>query len=61
MIKINLVWSIVAKIVPIIRQVAEAASKDSPGGKRITPAERDAIIDEALPAIGQVLDETLPR
>jgi tRNA G37 N-methylase Trm5 len=57
---ILVVWSIVSKIVPIVEDVVEALSKDSDGGKKITPRERRRIIMNALPKIGQVLDEALP-
>jgi tRNA G37 N-methylase Trm5 len=57
---ILVVWSIVSKIVPIVEDVVEALSKDSDGGKKVTPRERRRIIMNALPKIGQVLDEALP-
>ncbi len=47
------------KIWPIIREVFRATRKKSDGGKRITKAERKAIIQAALPKISAVLEREL--
>ena len=47
------------KIWPVIREVFKATRKKSDGGKRITKAERQAIIGAALPKIGAILEREL--
>ncbi len=47
------------KIWPVIREVFKATRKKSDGGKRITKAERQAIIGAALPKIGAILEHEL--
>jgi hypothetical protein len=47
------------KVWPIIREVFKATRKRSDGGKRITKAERKAIIAAALPKISAVLEREL--
>lgn len=60
-IRIGLLWNIVQEVFPVISETVRAASKDSPGGKRITPEERDIIIASALARLGKILEDNLPR
>lgn len=47
---------IAAAVIRAVSSVARAARKDSPGGKRITPDEADAILEAVINATLGVLD-----
>lgn len=53
---------IAAAVIRAVSSVARAARKDSPGGKRITPDEADAIVAAVIDAtLGVLQDHTEPR
>lgn len=52
---------IAAKVATLIRPITRALDPDSPGGKRITPAEAEQIAEIALAAVFDVLDPFLKR
>lgn len=52
-----LVPKIAAAVIRATSSVVRATRKDSPGGKRITPAEADAILEAVIGAVLGVLDE----
>lgn len=51
--------SVGLKLVPAIKRVAKAMRKDSPGGKKVTPREREAIIRKLFPVIEEIVDEVI--
>lgn len=52
---------IAAAVIRAVSSVAKATRKDSPGGKRITAAEADAIMEAVIKVTLQVLDEHTER
>lgn len=61
MSQFEIVFVLVPKIVAIIKRVLRAVNKSSPGGKRITPEERDEIIWGAAAEVAKELDKHLPK
>ena len=59
--EVALALSIAGKLIPAIRKFAKAARKDSPGGKRITPREKEAIIRKLMPVVEDVVDEVVDQ
>jgi len=58
---IALALSIAGKLIPAIKAAAKAARKDSPGGKKITKREREAIIRKLMPVVEDVVDEVVDQ
>lgn len=52
---------IVTQLIPVVREVVRATSRQSPGGKRITPEEFEAILQLALDKIARILRRELVR
>jgi hypothetical protein len=50
------VWILVARLLPVLRELVRATRKTSDGGRRITPAERDQILAVALGSIRSELE-----
>lgn len=46
-----------ARLIDAAKEMARAMRKDSPGGKRITKAERRAIAAKLLPVLEDVLED----
>lgn len=52
---------IIVAIVGALSSVAAATRKDSDGGSRITPAERDEIIGAVIESLLKVLDKRVAK
>lgn len=59
LVDLFLAAKVAGKLIPAIREAAEALRKDSPGGKRITKREREAIIRKIFPVIEEIVDDVL--
>lgn len=55
------VLRIITQLVPVIREVLRATSRQSPGGKRVTAEELDRIIEVAITRIRRILRQELQR
>lgn len=49
--------SVGLKLVPAVKKLIKATRKDSPGGKRLTPREREAIIRKLFPLVEELVDD----
>jgi hypothetical protein len=57
--ELGLAINIAMKLIPAIKAAAKAARKDSPGGKKVTKREREAIIRKIFPVVEEVVDEVV--
>lgn len=52
----GLVWGLVFRLVPVVREAVKATRKASPGGRKITRAERDRILGALLGGVAEIVD-----
>ncbi len=46
---------IITQLWPVVRELVQAVSAASPGGRRITPEELDAIVEKFLQRIARIV------
>lgn len=54
-------WQIATKLIPAIRAFTKALKKNSDGGKKITPAERDEILGALMGKLGGEFEDIIDR